>query len=759
MANDCSERVCQFGNAHVDSPKGDLDASSGKLTGPGITVIPNDAVYPYGTAEQYPQMMDTTQTVITNTAHAYAECSNKGVCDRTAGVCGCFPGYEGSACQRASCPTSASGFCSGHGQCKSVSDIAGYASGNAYELWDQSATMGCVCDPGYKGADCSQKVCKAGADPLYHGDYNTARYPSFTYIIYSSRSSAAVADLAGNYSITFFDWNGQPWHTAPIQASDTCAGVIQALEALPNSVVPLGTVRCTTTAFSQLPAAVTAYTSYKRLKTFTLVFTGNPGALKPIDLNLNLDGTRRTLYLTTDTASHTPTLGYSVFPNGYAGENTDVVPDLCTGVLVSLSSFPQLSFQTTSMAAALMRCLGGSDGDLTNNAGQGYSWDNGNQKTTGLTSPTTGSTLTQIYYTNPHLIKLIDATQDLPESVVGTKHATLEKADYPNSDIAGLNSQVPGFYVNTASRKNASTYVAGLTFSQGVYNTEGIFQSIRTATTVTNTDLNADPPGFYAVLVCTHVTTATQPVCDTFQLLTGGSGASLNALYYHVYTTTGYLQLVSPQSAVVTMPSNVAKYSPYFFSNTLYVTPNQNSDSNYYGNIDCESLGVLANYPYSKTYAGPHNALDCLNKGDMVMVLFAESASVSTIASRSPVYPDLYTVMKTSVQPYAKATNPHTIDDEVQRRQLVLNYGVNQVYGLNAAGSAYTAYDNTQATFAAKIASALGGGSVFKFYPPTGYNYVGECSNRGVCDPVQGVCTCFPGYTSDNCGVPNALAL
>jgi len=638
-----------------------------------------------------------------------------------------------------------------------VSDVAGYASGNAYELWDQSATMGCVCDPGYKGADCSQKVCKAGADPLYHGDYNTARYPSFTYIIYSTRTSDAT-ELVGNYSITFFDWNGQPWHTAPVDASATCAGVIQALETLPNSVIPLGTVRCTTSV-SQLPAAVIAYVSYQRLKTFTLVFTGNPGALKPIDLNLNLDGQRRTLYLTRDTASHTPTLGYSVFPNGYAGENTDVVPDLCTGVLVSLSSFPQLSFQSTSMAAALMRCLGGSDGDVTNNDGQGYSWDDGNQKT-GFTN--------QNYYTNPHLIKLIDATQDLPESVVGTKHANLEKAAYPNTDIAGLNSQVPGFYVNAASRKNASSYVAGLTFSQGVYNTEGIFQSIRTATTVTNTDLNADPPGLYAVLVCTSMSSA---VCTGFKLLTGGSGASLNALYYHVYTTTGYLQLVSPQSAVVTMPSNVATfspylYSPYFFSNTLYVTPNQNSDSNYYGNIDCESLGVSANYPYSKTYAGPHNALDCLNKGDMVMVLFAESAStVSTIASRSPVYPDIYTVTKVSVQPYASAssTTYHTLDDEVLRRQLVLNYGVNQVYGLNAAGTAYTAYSTTGATSdwfgTAGQSAALGGGSVYKFYPPSGYNYVGECSNRGVCDPVQGVCTCFPGYTSDNCGVPNALAL
>jgi len=148
----------------------------------------------------------------------------------------------------------------------------------------------------------------------------------------------------------------------------------------------------------------------------------------------------------------------------------------------------------------------------------------------------------------------------------------------------------------------------------------------------------------------------------------------------------------------------------------------------------------------------------------MVMVLFAESfvsTTISTIASRSSVYPDIYTVAKVSVQPYespAAAATPtaHTIDDEVLRRQLVLNYGVNQVYGLNAAGSAYTAYDNTLGT---TTTFGVGGGSVFKFYPPSGYNYVGECSNRGVCDPVQGLCTCFPGYTSDNCGVPNALAL
>ncbi len=36
-------------------------------------------------------------------AHALAECSNQGTCDRATGKCACFAGFEGDACQRCQC--------------------------------------------------------------------------------------------------------------------------------------------------------------------------------------------------------------------------------------------------------------------------------------------------------------------------------------------------------------------------------------------------------------------------------------------------------------------------------------------------------------------------------------------------------------------------------------------------------------------------------------------------------------------------------
>ena len=50
--------------------------------------------------------------------------------------------------------------------------------------------------------------------------------------------------------------------------------------------------------------------------------------------------------------------------------------------------------------------------------------------------------------------------------------------------------------------------------------------------------------------------------------------------------------------------------------------------------------------------------------------------------------------------------------------------------------------------------------SLFHFTPHKegSYEYVSECSNRGLCDTEKGVCKCFNGYTGNDCSIQNVLA-
>lgn len=116
----------------------------------------------------------------------FAECSDAGICDRSSGMCECFEGYEGAACQRTTCPNS----CSGHGQCQS--NIAFSKDGSLarsysntgesdftitenskqvdprkyYEgAWDSGIHYGCKCDIGFRGEDCSLVECPSSSDP------------------------------------------------------------------------------------------------------------------------------------------------------------------------------------------------------------------------------------------------------------------------------------------------------------------------------------------------------------------------------------------------------------------------------------------------------------------------------------------------------------------------------------------------------------------------------------------------------------------
>ena len=125
-------------------------------------------------------------------AHAAAECSNKGTCNRATGICQCYSGFSGDKCQRRDCLND----CSGHGRCVSIKKMATlsdalplsakttYAGDEETTRWDQDMVYGCVCDsswgvglgsgqtqqPEWFGPDCSLRRCPSGDNPMTRAD-------------------------------------------------------------------------------------------------------------------------------------------------------------------------------------------------------------------------------------------------------------------------------------------------------------------------------------------------------------------------------------------------------------------------------------------------------------------------------------------------------------------------------------------------------------------------------------------------------------
>jgi len=135
-------------------------------------------------------------------AHAQAECSNRGICNRKTGLCECeYEKFEGVACERKSCPKN----CNGNGRCVSMKNLASMddpgvimkSTGGCTTLeicvdspcntldyskctetftytepWETEKMFGCVCDKGFSGYDCSIRTCPTGDDPLTASQLN-----------------------------------------------------------------------------------------------------------------------------------------------------------------------------------------------------------------------------------------------------------------------------------------------------------------------------------------------------------------------------------------------------------------------------------------------------------------------------------------------------------------------------------------------------------------------------------------------------------
>lgn len=83
----------------------------------------------------------------------------------------------------------------------------------SYTAWDADTTVGCFCDPGYAGYDCSKKLCDFGVDPRDAAPFNGYEKVSLV-------CDCATAACGGKFKLRFKGRNAQTFLTGSSVAAD-----------------------------------------------------------------------------------------------------------------------------------------------------------------------------------------------------------------------------------------------------------------------------------------------------------------------------------------------------------------------------------------------------------------------------------------------------------------------------------------------------------------------------------------------------------
>lgn len=691
QGNDCSERICQFGRAFVDSPLGDLDASNA-LTGPdNEIVIENSFQYPYGTSELYPTMKDSEGSILENSAHDYVECSNAGKCDRDLGICDCFPGFAGAACQYIECPKNEfNEICSGHGSCYNLKDIAKKNYNSVYSLWDKETGTACICESDYMGYDCSFKKCPYGLDPLYRDDINAVRYGAYYMALLTSSNTydfydkVGRASTYGKFGIKFYDISGKMWKTKPIAVGASCSVVVAALEALPQGVVPGGTINCYKAQIinkSPLKRSQSSYFTFdyysvydlylrgynNKTVTFTpsfwvhnyknsysgwsatdesisgdvyrLQFTGNPGALIRPEINIFPEGMRQSVYTDGDLIART-------WSDGEQGESIDYFSKACDGVVIRIlvqNNIYYLRFQSNDDKNRFKACIGTTDLDdsndyMTHVDGKGYQWDAGTVH-------------------SPHVVKIAKYVQDFTDGA---------------------------YYIIFVFDTSISYDGQSGESEAGAFRLLHPFQS-----RVVMDDREDEK--------------------------------------WVAFATDGQLTVASSKSEV---SFDFASQYLYAF-NTSYDL----DGADYDGDVSCE---------YADKQIGYLNT--CLDKNDYFFIIDPYNVT------HNPPYVNMYQAL--SLYKQGNDDRRLSIDSVYDEDSITNRWKLrNTSHFFNNI-----IYTDTPTNWAAH---AYGDSNfhIYKFVlnTTTSFEYIAECSNRGLCNRYEGLCECFDGYAGNSCNIADTV--
>merc|ERR1711988_2093332 len=164
-------------------------------------------------------------------------------------------------------------------------------------------------------------------------------------------------------------------------------------------------------------------------------------------------------------------------------------------------------------------------------------------------------------------------------------------------------------------------------------------------------------------------------------------------------------------------------------------------------------------------YSASANLNTCLNKGDKVFLFNSMALPPASADTDAPTISEstgnMYEVVKIGVNPIS-ATTYDTEDRFYFVVDKVINYDGSATKTRASLSSLSSVWgSDNDATNKNEMGQKVGTQLVVKFEPSADdqYEFVAQCSGRGLCNGDSGLCECFTGYTNDNCDQQSALAV
>jgi len=574
---------------------------------------------------------------------------------------------------------------------------------------------------------------------LYLDDSATIKFSTFDFsVVHSEPASFAPSTEDykfgngmfdhedGFWAIRFYDAQGEDWLTKPIKSDASCAEVIGALNELPNDVIPKMSVdlctRMAVTGKNPIVDTGSGTWSYYTDSYFNDNSHGfTSGLARPIKLPMGF-----WLY---DNSNISSTVGLSL-------PDTKTTADfLLTGFVYRIHFFnnpgklrePVIETYLDGDRRSIQSQVKNS-GSLADNAPKGTVitkvWTDGQQGESHdyIADHCDGVTFT---LTVNNGVTELDGLTDTEKALLKT---CLGESDFD----FGNNKEV-------------------YEWDYGSEDYPHLVKLVRRVTTY-------EDGGYYAALVWTGATGVPANKFVLWNPILPSDGQATDQ--YEIYTTKGVLARVSPYAkAYFGFASN-----EIFSTNITYDNERSHRDDpvgkkggSFDGDISCElgigrpNNGNKGVYDISAIYnasaTGDILMSHCLSKEDLFTVL-----SYDNSGKNNPPHFNLYTAKKLFQKQY----------------KYQVGHGGEGSFGIVRNNVKYEPVSFKTFTIRTDLSTNWANGQsnvnpfyFYKFYPDreSTYNYVAQCSNRGLCDESSGLCQCFAGYTGDSCHEQNSLSV